>query len=242
MRRAHTISLMGSIVLVAACGERSGTPTSPLLAPGSAVAAHTPPGPADIGVTTTIYDVDSLGASVITRSDDVSDPTFASYSPISGVHGGLTSHVTDAWQLYIGNQTARKLRLMLHDAGLSFANGLYYSSVEVASRCFDPANGTALNIQALAADSSYTNCSLILDFDAGQPKTTYKLAMGPPFANTGRATVKCLTAASGLCTSWTIVPTSGIPKAGVAILTAGNGTTSLDGKSYINSYNIKAVK
>jgi hypothetical protein len=241
MHRAHSISLIGIIVVAAACGERAGAPTSPMLVAGSAEAARTPPGPADIGVTTTIYDADSLGTSVITESDDFNGAGFAAYSPISGVHGGLTSHVTDAWQLYIGNQTARKLHLMLRDAGLSFDNGYYFSSVEVASRCFD-ATGAALNIQSLAAGSSYGNCSLILDFDAGQPKTTYKLAMGPQFANTGRATIKCLTAASGLCTSWTIVPNDAVANARVAILTAGNGTTSLDGRSYTNSYNIKAAK
>jgi hypothetical protein len=132
---------------------------------------------------------------------------------------------------------------MLADAGLPFPNGNYSANVEVASGCFDQA-GNKLNIQALAAGASYGNCNFILDFGIGEHRTTtYKLAMGPSFgANTGTALITCNAAAAGLCTSWTIVPNDAAPNARVAILTAGAGTTSLDGKFYTNSFRIVATE
>ena len=227
----------------AACADDTGVPMSPIR-PAMASATVTSTGPVDVPVTTTIFDADTVGALLLTRSDDANGTGFATYSPISGVHSGLTSHVDSAgaWQLFIGGQTARTLHLMLADAGLPFANGYYSSSVEMASRCFDDA-GNTLNIQRLAAGASYTNCSLILDFDYGtKKKTTYKLAMGTKFAGTGRAMVTCGAVTGDYCTSWTIAPNAAAPNAGVAILTAGNGTTSLDGKFYTNSYRVAATK
>jgi hypothetical protein len=125
MHRAIQYSLIVTLVTIAACGDPTATPTS--LAPfGQATASKAPPpGPADVGVTTTVYDADAFGALLLMRSDDASGIS-ATYAPSSGRGtSGLTSHVSadGAWQLYIGNQTVRKLQLMLADAGLSFANG-----------------------------------------------------------------------------------------------------------------------
>ncbi len=195
-------------------------------------------------MTTTIYDADAVGALLLTRSDDRNGSGFATYSPIGGVHGGLTSHVSadGAWQLYIGNQTARTLHLMLADAGLPYPNDFYWSSVEMASRCFDP-SGNVLNIQLLGPGGFYDNCAVILDFDIGaRHPTTYKLAMGPTFANTGRAMVTCNAVTGSYCTSWTLVPNDAAPNARVAILTAGTGGPSLDGHFYANSFRIDVTK
>lgn len=241
MPRAHQISLILVLAAISGCAHDADMPTS--LASGTrASATLTVSGPVDVPVTTTISDSDATGA-LLTRSDDYNGGGFATYSPIGGVHNSLSSHVTSdgSWGIYIGNQTLRTLHLMLSDAGLPFPNGYYYSSVEMASHCFDTA-GNSLNIQLLSAGASYGNCSLIVDFDYGSKKTTYKLAMGPAFANTGRALVTCTAAAGGYCTGWTIVPndTANYPR--VAILTAGNGTTSLDGKPYKNSYRVTASR
>jgi hypothetical protein len=243
MPRFHHISVILSLAAIAGCGDQTIIPTSPRPVTGSSAAKAPPPGPADVPVTSIFYDADAFGASLLTQSDDYNGSGFASYSPITGVKTGITSHVSGdgAWQLYIGNQTVRTLHLMLADAGLPFPNGYYYSSVEVASRCFDQ-TGTVLNIQLLAAGSAYDNCSLIVDFDYGKPKTTYKVAMGPAFANTGRATVTCSAAAGGYCSSWTIAPNEAAANARVAILTNGYGTSSLDGRFYTNSYNVTATK
>lgn len=243
MRLTNQLCFSVALASIAACGEQTAAPTALHSSSNIASRTVTSSGPTDIGVTTTIYDADASGA-VITESDDYNGKGFATYSPISGVHNGLTSHVDSAgaWQLYIGNQTTRTLHLLLADAGLPFADGNYYSSVEMASRCFDSA-GNALNIQRLALGGFYDNCSVILDFDYGsKKKTTYKLAMGMQFANTGRAMITCSAASGAYCTSWTIAPNDAAPNARVAILTAGNGTTSLDGKSYTNSFNITATK
>ena len=241
MRRANQLLLVLALASVTACGDATGTPTlaGPVGAPPATATTST-----DIAVTTTIYDADAVGNPLLMQSDDFNGSGFATYSPIGGVHNSLTSHVTatGAWQLYIGNQTTRTVHLLLADAGLPFANGYYWSSVEVASRC-DDAAGNQLSILQLAQGASYDNCSLIVDFDIGtKKKTTYKLAMGDAFANTGRASVTCDAAAAGSCTSWTIVPNDAAPNARVAILTAGNGTTSLDGKFYTNSYRVTATK
>ena len=237
MRRANQLLLVLALASVTACGDATGTPTlaGPVGAPPATATTST-----DIAVTTTIYDADAIGNPLLMQSDDFNGSGFATYSPIGGVHNSLTSHVTatGAWQLYIGNQTTRTVHLLLADAGLPFANGYYWSSVEMASRCSDQ-SGTQVSVRALAVGASYDNCSLIVDFDIGtRQKTTYKLAMGPNFAGTGRATVTCNATDGTYCTSWTIVPNDAAPNARVAILTGGNGTTSLDGKFYTNSYSV----
>jgi len=242
MRRAHPVSLIVLAASIAACGDQTSTLTSPpQVVSGAAAAARTPAGPADVGVTSTVYDADVSGAFLLIRSDDYNGSGFASYSPVGGVKGGLSSHVSadGAWQLYLGNQSVRTLHLMLADAGLPFANGFYSSSAEVGSRCFGQA-GSSLNIQLLTAGSAFDNCSLIVDFDSG--RTTYKLAMGPAFANTGRATVTCAAVTGAYCTSWTIAPNDTVTNARVAILTPGTGTTSLDGQFYASSYRITVTK
>jgi hypothetical protein len=242
MRRTSLLLIVVAAASLAACAIDPTAPSS-LRAAAPASARVVSSGPADVGVITTVYDADASNAALLTEGDD-NGIGFATYSPIGGVHNSLTSHVSadGSWQLYIGNQTVRTLHLLLADAGLPFANGYYWSSVEVASRCVDQA-GNALNIQLLAAGASFDNCSLIVDFDIGtKKKTTYKLAMGPNFANTGRASVTCNATGGSYCTSWTIVPNDAAPDARVAILTAGNGTTSLDGKLYTNSYRIAATK
>jgi hypothetical protein len=66
--------------------------------------------------------------------------------------------------------------------------------------------------------------------------------MGPLFANTGRATVTCNAVVGSYCTRWTIAPNEAAANPHVAILTAGNGTTSLDGQFYQNSYRVTATK
>jgi hypothetical protein len=243
MPRAHQLSLILLLAGISACGDNANAPTS-LSSAATPSATVTATGPVEVLVVTTVYDADAAGALLLTRSDDYNGSGLATYSPVGGVHNSLTSHVSSdgSWQLYIGNQTARTLRLMLADAGLPFANGYYSSSVEVASHCADAA-GNSLNIQLLAAGASFDNCSLIVDFDIGtKKKTTYKLAMGPSFANTGRASISCDAVSGTYCTSWTIAPNDAAPNARVAILTAGNGTTSLDGKAYTNSYRISAAK
>lgn len=244
MGRTCQLSFILGLASITACYDQTTSPMAPRAITVTARATVTSSGPVDVPVTTTIYDADALGASLLTRSDDYNGSGFATYSPIGGVHGGLTSHVSSdgAWQLYIGNQTVRTLQLMLADAGLSFANGYYWSSVEMASHCSDAA-GNVLNIQLLAAGASYDNCSLIVDFDIGnRKKTTYKLAMGPLFANTGRAMITCNAVSASYCVSWAIAPNDAAPNARVAILTAGAGTTSLDGRFYTNSYRVSATK
>ena len=242
MPRAYKFSLIAALAVASACSDNATAPTPGAGGPKASAAVVTS-GPVELQVTTTVYDADDTGA-LVTQSDDYNGAGFATYSPIPGLRNSLTSHVAGdgSWQLFIGNQTVRTLRLMLADAGLPFANGLYSSSVEMGSRCFD-ASGNQLNIQLLAPGAAFDNCSLIVDFDIGtKKKTTYKLGMGPLFANTGRALVTCTAASGGYCTSWTIVPNDAAPNARVAILTAGNGTTSLDGKLYINSYRVTATK
>ena len=243
MRRANRLSLVLAAASLTACADSASTFTSPSSARRASSRVPST-GPVSVGVVTTVYDVGASGDSLLTRSDDYNGIGFATYSPISGPRNGLNSGVSSdgSWSIFLGGQTVRTLHLMLADAGLPFANGYYWSSVEMGSRCFDQA-GSQLNIQLLAAGASYDNCSLIVDFDIGTKHTaTYKLAMGPKFAGTGRASVACNADDGTYCTSWTIAPNDTVANARVAILTASNGTTSLDGNVYTNSYRVDATK
>jgi hypothetical protein len=77
-----------------------------------------------------------------------------------------------------------------------------------------------------------------LDFTSG--RTKYQLVMRPTAPGTGRALVTCVTAASGSCTSWTIVPNPDAANAGVANLYTFNNRGQLVpvAGTYHNSYRI----
>jgi hypothetical protein len=235
MRPLILPSLVLASVIVAGCGDQTGTPTSPRLTPTAAVRNR--PVTTTIPVATTVYDAVG-GSPLLTRSDDYNGTGFATYTSV----GKMTSIITSngAWQLYLGSQTARTLYLVLTSQGIPAPDGKYASDVEAYSGCFDQ-NDTQVSILLMTAGASNGNCSFGVDFSSG--RTKYKLAMGPKNSGTGRATVTCNTATSETCTSWTIVPNAGVVNADLANLYhyANNGSLIFDGV-YHNSFSINVAE
>ena len=229
-RHSAAMAIIVSVTL-AGCTDQARTPTSPRPRPSSAARGASP---TVTNVTSTVYDVDGSGGSLLTRSDDFNGSGFATYTAVNKVSSQITSD--GAWQLYLGSQTARQIYLVLAGQGMPLPDGYYSSSVEVYTRCFDQ-NDAATSMLSMAAGASNRNCSFGIDFSVG--RTKYKLVMGPTAAGTGRANVTCVAAAGGSCSRWTIVPNADLASAGVANLYhyGSRGSLVLDGV-YHNSYSV----
>jgi hypothetical protein len=234
MPRTPYIVVLAAAMTIVACGDQTTTPSASRLESGPVLAAKAPPPPPSPNVISTLYDVDAAGTALLTRSDDFNGATSATYTAVNKI----TSHISESggWQLYIGNQTARTIRLTLASQGIPLPDGNYSSNVEVYSGCFDASN-TKISILTMTVGAAYDNCSFGLDFSSG--RTKYKLVMGPAYAGTGRAIVTCTAASGGQCTNWTIVPDTTIANARVANLFhfANNGSLILDGV-YHNSFSV----
>jgi hypothetical protein len=231
-RNTRMLSAITALLLIG-CSESADSPMSTVIKPAAAVTSS-------VNVVSTVYDTDALGSLLFTRSDDKTGAGYASYAASSG-RTGITSQITStgSWQLYLGNQTARTLYLVLKSQGITtLEDGYYSANVEAFSRCYAADDLTELSLLNLTAGASYTNCSFGVDFTSG--RTKYKLAMGPKFNATGRATVSC-DAAAAVCTSWVIAPNESIPNTAVANLYhyGKNGSLIFDGV-YRNSYFVKA--
>jgi hypothetical protein len=167
-----------------------------------------------IAVTTTIYNDNALPNDLLFRSDG---GTSADYLDGGGKVRSITSQVMpkSGWQLYLGNQTARRVWVTLSHAlpgspSSPAPDGYYSDSVEVYSRCWDATN-TEVAFTAIPAGTSMNRCSFGVDFAYNRVK--YKLVMGPSIpglavntAGTGLATVSCNSATGGVCNSWSIIP------------------------------------
>ena len=234
-RRTSTFVIAASFV-VAACSDQTGTPTSPRLAPAAAVMQGAPT--SGTNVTSTVYDADSLGNLLLTRSDDYNGTGSATYTAINNVTSQIGAG--GVWKLYLGNQTARTLYLVLASQGIPAPDGYYSSSMEAYSQCFDQST-IQVSLRLMTAGASNGNCSFGMDFSYG--KTKYKLVMSPTVSGTGRALVTCTAVGGGYCTSWTIIPNASVTNAGVANLYhfANNGGLVFDGV-YRNSYSVRAAQ
>jgi hypothetical protein len=185
----------------------------------SALMAQAGKAPANLNATTTIFDNDSAGAPLLSRSDGaLSGQTKAAYASANNVSSVILS--SDGWQLLLANQSLRTVWLTLgsqgvHDGTTVIPDAYYWESVELGSRCWDAA-GKVIAFTAIQPGTAQTNCSLIVDFKYGS--TGYKLAMGPTWANTGFVLVTCNAAANNACKSWTIVPSTTSANATVANL------------------------
>jgi hypothetical protein len=234
----HRLVAFGVVVsaLVTACADQSTAP-APIRAV-SASAAKAPPPPPSPNVTSTLYDTDALGNPLLTRSDDFNGTGFASYAAINK----MTSHIGSdgGWQLYIGNQTARTVFLVLSSQGIAAPDGYYSNSVEIYSKCFDQSN-VQVSLLSMTAGQANGNCSFGQDFATAATK--YKLVMGPMYPGTGTATVTCNAVIGSSCSSWTIVPNMSGANATVANLYhyAHNGSLVFDGV-YHNTFSVSAVE
>lgn len=235
--RHQTLWSTATVVLVAACAEPSTMPRN-LHAGSAALAAKGGPPTTGMGVTATIYDADTVGSPLFTRSDDRSGQGFATYSSVNNVSSQINT--AGGWQLLLLNQTARTIYLVLASQGIPVPDGYYSADVEVYIRCFD-ATMTRVSLLSIAPGTSNDNCTFGIDFASG--RTKYKLAMGPDYPGTGHATVTCDAATNGSCTNWTIVTSTSAPNATVANLYqfGKNGSLILEG-AYHNSFAIALAR
>jgi hypothetical protein len=202
-----------------------------------------------VAVTTTIHNDNAAPNDLLFRSDG---GTQASYQDGGGTRS-ITSHITSGsgWQLYLGNQTARRVWLTLShpvtgSPSESALDGYYSDSVEVYSRCWDAAN-TEVAFTAIPAGTSMNRCSFGVDFAANRVK--YKLVMGPSIpglavntSNTGWASVSCNSVGSGGCNNWSIIPNTiagggNVPTVANLYQFAKNGSLSFIGQ-YYNTYRV----
>jgi hypothetical protein len=236
MRRSSGLALL-VLASLTACSETVSAPASRLSPEASALAGKAPPPPPQVNVTSTIFDTDSAGALLLTRSDHFNGIGQASYAPSSSI----SSVVGTNWRLFIGNQTARTVYLALKSQGVPLPDGYYSQYMEVYAQCYDASN-VQVSILAMAAGSSNGNCSFGVDFGSGGVK--YKLVMGPVHPATGRSVVTCVSAATtGSCTKWSIVPNATVANAGVAQLYHYSKSGSLVPDSlYHNSYRVTATQ
>ena len=226
---AHKFAVLLSVLLLA---QTSGTATT------------------YIAVTTTVHNDNAAPNDLLFRSDGASQ---SSYEDGGGRPKSISSHVAinGAWQLYLGNQTARRVWVTLSHPLLGSPSspapdGYYSDSVEVYSRCWD-INNTEVAYLAIAPGTSNNRCSFGVDFAYNRVK--YKLVMGPSIpaltldtSGTGWATVSCNSAAGGACNSWTIVPNTiagggNVPTVANLYQFGKNGNLSIIGQ-YYNSYRV----
>ncbi len=224
-----------ALVLFTACTDRAGTPVSPEVAARSDAKS---PQPTFVDVVTTIYDQDGSGNPLSTQSNDFNGSGFATYTSVNKANSHISAD--GGWQLYLGSQTARTIRLALASQGIPIPDGKYSANVEVYSGCFD-ASDVRINVLAMTAGEVNDNCAFGFDVSVG--RTKYKLTMGNAWAGTGRAMVTCNASSTSGCTSWTIVPDANVANAGVANLYhfANNGSLVFDGV-YHNSYSVGVTR
>jgi hypothetical protein len=224
-----------ALVLLSACTDRAGTLLSPEL---GARSDAKPAQPTIVDVVTTIYDRDASSTLLPTQSDDFNGAGFATYTSVSKVTSQIRSD--GGWQLYLGNQTARTIRLALASQGIPIPDGNYSANVEVYGACFN-ANDVRVNLLAMSAGEVNENCSFGFDVSVG--RTKYKLTMGNAWPGTGRAKVTCNAADASGCSNWSFVPDLAAANAGVANLYhfANNGSLVLDGV-YHNSYSVVVMR
>src|SRR5437868_6882197 len=102
---------------------------------------------ANNNVTSTVFDTDSNGASVLLQSDDTAGPGSATYatSSATGVVSQIAGYALYDWDLSLQN-SSRGFYLTLQTTTGSWIPGLptgpYFYSGRLISRCFDPTGAT----------------------------------------------------------------------------------------------------
>lgn len=161
-----------------------------------------------MSVTTTIHDVDISGGALLTRSDDYNGFQQATYTNAGNVMSVIYTSGTPIWELFLGNQSLRTLRLTFSPVAGSppapIPNASYSSDTEVFSHCYNTANQD-VGFLPMTPGTSNNRCSLGIDFSSSRIK--YRLVMNPVnYAGTGWATVSCNAGNGTMCSSWTIIP------------------------------------
>ena len=191
-------------------------------------------------VTSVVYDYDTAGQQLLTQSDHFNGSQQATYGAADWRVSSLVL-TGSAWQLYLGNQSVRTIRLTMSNpvpgtTALAPLDGYYSANVEVYSQCFDQNNN---QVAFSAVVTLSTRCSFGVDFSSSGTK--YKWVMSPLKAGTGWATVTCNSVVNASCVNWTITPNSAAGESTYAVANlyrfAKNGSLVYVGQ-YYNTYRI----
>lgn len=192
-------------------------------------------------VTTTVFDADTAGTQLLTRSDDYNDVGQATYT---SPEVGSEIESVGTWQLDLYGQSLRALWITPNDPINSSQPVAppagYYSNVALYSRCFDQ-SGNEVPFELLVNGSN--NCEFTVAFSSNG--THYDLAMGardvpagsPP---TGLASVACNAVSDNQCVNWTITPNTAAPNANVANLYKSAKELTFVGQ-YYNTFRIQST-
>ncbi len=167
-----------------------------------------------MAVVSTLYSADPNGSAVTVQGDNLSGPAVYLNTPESCTLAPpkiaktciIMSLLPNDWYLRLKSDSGRTIYLnfvALDGPDESALDG-YYLGAAVTTRCFD-ANNSRIDIPIVVAPgTSYSRCSLRVNFTSNGISYTY--AMGPTYNGTGWSTVTC-TVGIGSCTEWTITPT-----------------------------------
>ena len=211
---------VGIVLASVASGQGRGKPSPP------------PPVP----VVVTVHDFDENSAHLLLQSDGLDGGVY-------GNSGGIVAEIAPDgdWELNLGAQTARTVRLTFDPIGGSPQGPSGSYNARVLSRCFNE-SGTITGFLNIPEDSANTRCSLRIVFTANG--TRQFLVMSPLYAGTGWATVSCPSDndSNATCERWTIAPGSG-SNAGVgALYTVAKNNKELLVGTYNLSFRIDVAR
>jgi hypothetical protein len=175
-----------------------------------------------VNVTSTVFDLDTSGAPLLTRSDDYNGSNEASYTSVNNVESFIDSSGVWYLNLYPQETGTRTVYVTPNDnvgaQPAAPAAGYYWKNVEITSQCTD-SRGNTVPFPNLVNGSS--SCGFGIDF--GYDGITYKLLLGRVLNATdptpGKADVACNAVnSSDRCVAWTI--------------TAGTGTSGVVANLY----------
>jgi len=191
------------ITLVLLCGAFAASSTA---GPGGTQITVT-------NVTSTVFDTDTLGVSLLFRSDDFNGSNDASYTNVNKVESFIDSAGVWYLNLYPQKTGTRTVYITPDDPvgtqPTAPPAGQYWQNVEITSKCMD-SNGNTVPFPNLKNGSS--NCTFGVDFNYNG--IVYKLLVGRKMNSTdptpGTASVAC-TALNGSsqCVAWTITAGAG---------------------------------
>jgi len=180
-------------------------------------------------VTSTVFDVDTSGATLLFRSDDFNGSNEAAYTSVNNIESFITSSGVWYLNLYPQKTGTRTVYITPDDAvgtqPAAPSASYYWDHVEITSKCMD-SNGNTVPFPSLTNGSS--NCTFGVDF--GYNGIIYKLLIGRVLNATdptpGKASVACNAVnSSNQCVAWTITVGNGA-SAVVANLYSYTGTRS----------------
>jgi hypothetical protein len=174
-------------------------------------------GTTTVNVTSTVFNLDTSGALLLTRSDDYNGSNDATYTSVNNIESFIDSAGVWYLNLYRQETGTRTVYVTPDDnVGIQPAAppaGYYWKNVEITSKCTD-SQGNTVPFPSLVNGSN--SCAFGMDF--GYNGVTYKLLLGRVLNTTdptpGQADVACNAVnSSNQCVAWTITAGTGASEA-----------------------------